>query len=48
MEDIVYSSSHGEFQLIRHQEDLLGDLEGSILLGIELCFLIADFEVGCL
>jgi hypothetical protein len=48
MEDIMYSLSHGEFQLICHREDFFNDLEGSISFGLELRFLMVDFQVGCL
>jgi hypothetical protein len=46
MEDIVYSPSHGESQLICHRRDLFDDLEGSISLGPEFCLLMMDLEVG--
>jgi hypothetical protein len=48
MEDIMYPPGHGEFQLVCHRGDLFDDLEGSITFGVELCFLMADLEVGCL
>jgi hypothetical protein len=47
MEDIVYSPGHGESQLIHHRGDLFDDLEGSISFGLEFCFLMVDFQVGC-
>jgi hypothetical protein len=47
MEDIVYSPSHGESQLIRYRGDLFDDLEGSISFGPEFRLLMMDFEVGC-
>jgi hypothetical protein len=43
----MYSPGHGESQLICHGGDLFDDLEGSISFGLELCFLMADFQVGC-
>jgi hypothetical protein len=46
VEDIVYSPSHGESQLIRHRGDLFDDLEGSILFGLEFCLLMMDLQVG--
>jgi hypothetical protein len=46
MEDIVDSPGHGEFQFIHHRRDLFDDLKGSISFGVELCFLMVDFEVG--
>jgi hypothetical protein len=47
VENVVYSPSHRELQLIRHRGNLLDDFKGPIPFGIELCFLMADFEVGC-
>jgi hypothetical protein len=46
MEDIMYAPSHKESQLICHRGDLFDDLEGSISFGLELHFLMADFQVG--
>jgi hypothetical protein len=46
MEDIVYAPSHGEPQLIHHRGDFFDDFEGSISFGLELHFLMTDFQVG--
>jgi hypothetical protein len=46
MENVMYSPSHRESQLIRHRGDLFDDLEGSISFGLELCLLMTDFQVG--
>jgi hypothetical protein len=46
VEDIVYSLSHGEPQFVCHRRDLFDDLKGSILFGVEFCFLMVDSEMG--
>jgi hypothetical protein len=46
MEDVMYFSGHGESQLIHHRGDLFDDFKGSISFGVELRFLMTDFEVG--
>jgi hypothetical protein len=46
MEDVMYSPSYRESQLICHRGDFFDDLEGFIPFGFELYFLMADFQVG--
>jgi hypothetical protein len=46
MKDIVYSPSHGEPQLIHHKGNLFDNFEGPISFGLELHFLMVDFQVG--
>jgi hypothetical protein len=48
MEDIVYSPSHRESQLICYRGDFFDDPEGSVSFRLELCFLMADLKVSCL
>jgi hypothetical protein len=47
MEDVMYPPSYGESQLIHYRRDLFDDFKGSISFGVELHFLMVDFEVGC-
>jgi hypothetical protein len=46
MKDIMYSSGHGESQLICHRGDFFDDFEGSISFGPQFRLLMTDLEVG--